>query len=280
MSKQLTTKPIKEMQVYTSSNLIGVASQLSSSDIAVPSLILLQNNSTLVMEDDNLKAGDFLHSIDKEVWGARDKKPVELVFFYLFKTQIVSDVTETKKWLATNPWDARMQNEEYESVVEGRKIRRELCYNYVCFQADTAIELIHHVTGEVMYSASPIVVKFKGGSMRNGKRLNNAFDTYAKLGAPSWTTSFYLSANLDENDRGNKYWAYDFKKGKQATEVQQKAAESLCRQFMESKVQVKVVDEETSPDITIEADPRNVTPAPEPMGKIKNYAPQSAGDIV
>ena len=273
MSKQLTTKGPKGLTVHTGSSLMGVADNLSSIDIAIPSLMLMQSNSVFVEEDDNINAGDFLHSIDKEVWGCKDKKPVELVFCHMFKTQIVSDVTDTKKWVATNQWEESMENAEYEQVLDGRTLRFEKCYNYVCFKADEALEIPHPVTGEIMYTANPVVVKFKGGSLRNGKRLNNAFQTYARLNAPSWIVTFNLLANLDENDRGNKYWAYDFKKGKQTDNLQQKAAETLCRQF---RTQVaKVIDEETTDE------PRNVTQAPT-IRTVKNHAPGATqeGNIV
>lgn len=277
MNKDIAVKTAGGLQVHTKSNLMGVASNLSSQDVAIPSLILMQSNSVFAQEDDDINAGDFLHSVTKEVWGKKDKEPVEMVFFYMFKTQIVSDVTDTKKWLSTLQWEDEMENAEYEQVIEGRTIRYEKCYNYVCYKADSAREITNPVTGEMTATASPIVVKFKGGSLKNGKRLNQVFEDYMSFGAPSWATTFFLTAKFEENDRGNKYWAYDFKRGEQTTPTQQMAAETRCRQFTESQESIKVIDEETPADIEVE--PRNVTPAPEPKKKVKNYAP-GAEDIV
>lgn len=277
-NKEMVVKTANGLAVHTTGDLIGVAGNLSSADVAIPSLMLMQSNSTFVIEDDNIKAGDFLHSITREVWGKKDKTPVELVFFSMFKTQIVSDITDAKKWLATNQWVEEMELTEYEQVIEGKTIRFEKCFNYICYKADEAREITNPLTGEVSATASPIVVKFKGGSLKNGKRLNQVFEDYASFGAPSWSTTFLLKANFEENDKG-KYFAYDFERGEQTTALQQIAAETKCRQFTKSKAVVKVVDEETLDDIEVE--PRNVTQAPT-IRTVKNHAPGATqeGNIV
>jgi len=265
MNKELAVKTVNGLQLFTPTDAIGVASNLSSTDIQMPCLMLMQANSTFVQEDDNINSGDFLHSITREVWGKKDKDPVELVFFDMFKTQIVSDVTENKKWMATNQWNEDMELEPYEEIIEGRTIRREKCFNYMCFRPLETMEVPDMATGEVIYTAIPIVIKFKGGSLKNGKRLNNIFQTYAQCGAQSWASTFQLKANLEEND-GNKYWAYDFVKGGQSTKEQQLAAYSLCKKMQGLKDTITVVDEDEAP--------KDVTPERE----IKNHAP-GAGDV-
>lgn len=266
MSKEIAVRDANGLQVYTPQGLIGVAANLSNSDIQMPSLMLMQANSTFVEEDDNINSGDFIHSITKEVWGKKDKESVSLIFFDLFKTQIISDVTEKKKWIRTMPWNEDMELDPFEEEVKGRLIRREKCFNYMCFRSLELREMTNPVTGEVVHTASPIVVKFKGGSLKNGKRLNQIFDDFASFGAPSWACNFELTAKLEEKD-GSKYWAYDFKKGEQACAEMQKAAGLLCTRMAKIKNSLNVVDTE-------ESGPRNVNETKH----VKNYAP--GGDIV
>jgi len=283
MSKEIAVKTASGLVIHTKSKLMGVASNLSSQDVAIPSLMLMQSNSTFAQESDDINSGDFLHSTTREVWGKKNTKPIELVFFFMFKTQIVSDVSVTKAWLATNQWTEEMELAPYEIEEDGKLIRREKCFNYVCFKADEAREVMNPITGELTATASPIVVKFKGGSMKNGKRLNQVFEDYCSFGAPSWATTFFLSADFEENDKG-KYWVYNFKRGEQTAPLQQMAAEARCKQFTEMKSAVKVSDEEsieTAPeDIVVE--PRNVTQAPTPTKKkkVKNHAPGATNNIV
>ena len=192
MEKQLETKTAGGLQVFTNTTSMGVASNLSASDRQIPTLMLMQANSTFVAESKEINSGDFIHSITKETWGSNEE-PVELVFFDMFKTQVVSDVTDTKKWVQTLPWLPEMESDPYEQTVDGRTFRKEKCFNYLCFRSLDVREVTNPVTGELTYAASPIVVKFKGGSLKNGKRLNQTFQDYADFGAPSWATTFFLT---------------------------------------------------------------------------------------
>lgn len=251
MSKKIVKKESAGLQVYTTGGLMGVASSISSSsDVQIPSLMLMQNNSTFVEEDEDINSGDFLHSISKEVWGRKNKEPVELIFCDMFKTQIVSDISAgKKKWLETNQWTDSMELDPYESNVDGVMVRKEKCFNYAVFRALDVKEV--QAPDGVRYMANPIIVKFKGGSLKHGKRLNQMFKDYAMFGSPSWATTFFLTATQEEKD-GSKYWAYDFKKGAQTMKEQQLAAEALCTelQTLKSNNALNVVDaDETESDI-------------------------------
>jgi len=232
------------LQVYTDQSLMGVASSLSGSDIQIPSLMLMQSNSTFVADDDQLKPGYYIHSITKDIWGKQDKEPVELIFFDLFKTQVTTDVTNESKWVQTVAWSADMEAEPYEEVIDGLTIRKELVYNYMCFRAADVRSLEHPITSDRVHVATPIVVKFKGGSKKNGKRLNQVFQDYADFGAPSWATTFMLGARHETNKKNQKFWVYDFKKGNQASQEQQLAAGALYKKLQASKLTAQVVDHE------------------------------------
>lgn len=277
MNKELTIKPTNNLVVHTKSALMGVASSLSTSDIQMPSLILMQANSTFVDENDDINAGDFIHSISHESWGKKNSDPVDLVFFDMFKTIVQSNVSAAMNtWIGTQSWlpEHDLIPYEEERIVEGQTmmVRTELCFNYMCFRTLEVREMAHPVTGEVQFVASPIVVKFKGASKKVGKRLNSTFSDYASVGAPSWATSFIISAKQEEKD-GSKYWVWDFKRGEQTLPEVQLAAEKLCKEMDLVKDTMVVVDtDETPADI-------DITPAAEKKKAVKNYA-DNLGDIV
>ena len=266
----LTTVNPAELQVHTTSGLMGVTASVTANDVTIPSLILMQSNSTIVQDKDDINSGDFLHSISGEVWGRKDKEKVELVFFDMFKTQIVSDVTGgKKKWIETLPWEPAMEKAPYELTVENQTLRYEQCFNY-CVYRRSDLREVEKPDGSTGYIASPIVVKFKGGSHKHGKKLNQLLVDYAAFGAPSWATSFFLTATQEEKD-GSKYWAYSYEKGEQTTKGEQMAAELLCKQMQDARQAgvINVVDSEESGEAE-----RNVTPEPQ----VKNYAPQTAAE--
>lgn len=255
MAKEVAVKNSNELKVHTTSGLMGVAANIERSDIQVPSLILMQANSSFVQESDTLSAGDFVHSITHDVWGKKDKEKVELVFFDMFKTLIVSDVTKDKQWLETKAWEPKFETMAYEEVVGDATIRNEKCFNYAVFRKSDLRE-VTKPDGSTGYVASPIIIKFKGGSLKNGKRLNQMFQDYAAFGSPSWATSFFLKANLEEKDN-KKYWAYDFERGAQTEKSEQFAAELLCQQMNDAKASggINVVDaEETTTGVKNYAD--------------------------
>lgn len=245
MSKQIVKKE-NDIQVFTDTSFMGVSDDISANDIQIPTLILMQSNSEFVQENDDINAGDFLHSITHEVWGKKDKEPVELIMFYMYKTLVVSDVTDgKKKWTETRPWEPIFETYDYEQVIDGRTYRNEKCYNYAAFRSLDVIE----VEGEngTEYVAQPVIVKFKGGSLKNGKRLNSMFQNLSLAKQPSWVKTVKLVANLEEKD-GSKYWAYDFKIGQNTMKEQQLAALGLRKQFEELKSNnaLNVVDSEES----------------------------------
>ena len=99
---ELQTQGNKAPAVYTGGEYKGVAADLAASDIQIPTLMLMQSNSTFVTESKGkIIAGDFLHSITREKWGNADEDTIELVFAYMFKTLVTSDVTGVKTWVRT-----------------------------------------------------------------------------------------------------------------------------------------------------------------------------------
>ena len=81
----LTTTTPSDLQVFTGNKNLGVAAALSANDIQLPSLMLMQANSTFTQESKDINSGDFIHSITMDRWGGQADEPVELVFFDMFQ---------------------------------------------------------------------------------------------------------------------------------------------------------------------------------------------------
>lgn len=251
----------QEIKVYTETESMGVSEEVTSSDVQIPSIMLMQSNATLVSDRDNdIKSGDFVHSLTKKVMGSPDE-PIDLCVVDMFKTQVITE-TEGNKWLATKQWVADMEKEEYLEVVDGKEIKRQKCYNYICFRP-LDIREVKLPTGETHYVASPIVVKFKGGSSKNAKKFNQICRDLAAMKYPSWCMNYNLTAYQETNDKGT-FWVYDFVDGRPALEETQKAAAMLCEMSQAARKAgtMEVIDmDEVEPTV------KDVN------GGVPNYAP-------
>ena len=231
----LTVKDTSKLTVHTKGTSLGAADNLTSSDVQVPSLILFQKMTDM---DGDYKEGDMIHSISGDVLGSA-KSPLELIVADCYLTQVWY---EGKNWIKTMDWDAAMEADPYESIVDGIKIKKQKCFNYVCFQALDVREI--EIPGEaVQYLSSPLIVKFKGASGKFGKKFNSTLMDYAAFGKPSWVVSFNLTTHSEENEHG-KFMVLEMAKGKPAIPAQQLAAENLLKTFRTARVkgEIDVVD--------------------------------------
>jgi hypothetical protein len=243
MSKEIAVSNGSNLQVYTKSKSMGAADDIDSSDIQIPSLMLMQSSSTLVKDRSNeIKDGDFVNSITSEVLGHADGGDLELVVVDMFKTEILSEVAGNK-WISTQPWQPHMQSLPYEDEVNGVKIRRQKAYNYVCFMPLETREVM--TPDGKQYIASPFIVKFKGMGAKNGKKFNQMLKDMASFGSPSWATSFKLSAASETNDKGT-FNVYSMSYGEQTIKEVQLAAVNLCEmsQAARDRGDIIVVDSE------------------------------------
>jgi hypothetical protein len=81
---EVTTK--EETAVSVNAQSSGTFSEsVDASDIIIPKVLLMQAISQLV-EQDKAKQGDFVHSLDEVVVGAKEDKPVEFIVLGMFKT--------------------------------------------------------------------------------------------------------------------------------------------------------------------------------------------------
>ena len=228
MSKKAIVKKeaAQEIVVFTGSNDMGFAQELDADDVRIPSLLLMQANSTIAKDRDNkVVAGDFVNSVTNEIWGSIDK-PLNLVVADMFKTQVITEV-KGNNWISTKPWVAAMKNEEYNDVIDGVDVKKQKCFNFVCFRT-LDVSGIDKGGSETAYFANPFIVKFKGASSKNAISFNSIIDNMAKMNQPPWVRSFDLVATEETNDNGS-FYVYDFKMGEPTVKETQLAALSLSK---------------------------------------------------
>jgi hypothetical protein len=257
--KELAKKEAtQEIQVYVQSESMGVADEVTSSDVQLPSLMLMQANSEIVKDRSNdIQSGDFVNSINNEVWGSIEE-PVQVCVVDMFKTELI---TEGKKWISTRPWTPEMENMEYKFMENGIERKRVKCFNYICFRP-LDIRAIEMPGADKQYVASPFVVKFKGGSGKNAKKFNQILRDYALFKQPSFAFTFDLKAYEDSNEHGT-FFVYNMVNPKQAIEETQKAGAALLimSKAARAKNQLEVIDAEEVTSERVVKDIPNHPPA-------------------
>lgn len=243
MSDLVTKDTSTQLQVYTDLDVFGAASEVTSSDVQMPSVILMQDNSSFVKDRTNeIKGGDFVHSVSEEVLGNAFGEPLELVVVDMFKTEVISEAAG-KDWISTRPWTPAHESLPYEDHIDGVPVIRQKCFNYVCFRP---LEVREVPTPEgSQYVASPLIVKMKGASGKFGKKFNQTLKDMADFRQPSWSTTFKLTGSEETNEKGT-YFVWEFKRGEQTIKEVQIAAYNMCKMSQEARKagQIEVIDAE------------------------------------
>ena len=270
MSKKEIAKKeaTQEIQVYTETKSMGVADEVTSADVQIPSLMLMQANAELVKDRNNeIKSGDFVHSITQDIWGSIDS-PTELVVVDMYKTEVITQI-EGNVWKSTKPWTPDMEALPYEFELDNKTHKRQKCYNYICFRP-LEVREITLPDDTVHYVASPIIVKFKGASSKNAKKFNQLLRDYATFNQPSWCVTFDLKAYEDKNEHGT-FFVYNFEKRANAVKETQLAAAKLCEMSQAARKAgtMEVIDAE---EVNVE---KTVGPNP----GLKNHAPGAEEDL-
>lgn len=263
MTKDIAKNAEQEIVVYTKTESMGVADELTAADVQMPSIMLMQANAELVKDRlNNIKAGDFVNSITQEVWGSIDE-PLKVCVVDVFKTRQWTAV-QGNEWIKTEAWLPEFESEDYEIQHEGKTVKRQKIFNYICFRP-LDIREIELPTGEKHYVANPFVIKFKGASSKNAKKFNQLLRDYATFKQPSWCVNFLLTCYEDKNEHGT-FFVFDFKKGNPTVRETQLAAAALNQVTKEARRRggLDVVDAEERQQAV------DVTPA------IKNHAPQTS----
>ena len=200
MSKAMSKKEKAEVSGPLDLDLDWGGSPITSQDIILPRLLMMQPMSDLVTEGE-AAFGDIIESLGNKKLGDF-KTPLEIIPFYLQKVYVEYDVTngtgQDKKFLRMVPITASNDNLPYddeEKNDDGKMIpvMRDRCMNYYVLiptEIDAGTSLPH-------------VLTFRRTSIKAGKKL--ATQMYIKnkdAGLPPPAVMCEISVNKTSNDKG------------------------------------------------------------------------------
>lgn len=184
---------------------------ISSNDVVVPKLLLMQNTSESV-GDGKVQMGDIVNSENLEVLG-NDKSPVEVIPLRLYKTWRVYDTNiNPPKFVAQYPVTPKNEKQDWEGVesINGENIpvRRDLCFNFfVLLSRDVE-------SGD----GFPHVISFKRTSMQAGRQLATHLFKKHALGKLPFIETVKIAVKKDKKDK-NTYAVLQIEKGNPTTEA-------------------------------------------------------------
>lgn len=180
-----------EVATYSEEDLsVWGGNELSSKDIVIPSIILLQSNSEFVKTGKG-KGGDFFDTVSETNFGTELKN---IVPFHMEKTWTVEKQVGTKwKWEKTEKMTPENENAPYEFKIGNDNFRNKYTYRFYIL-----------VDGHVL----PFSLKMKGASKKTGGNLST--EMYVKNAMkrlPPAAMMVNLRSELEKNDDGDTFFA-------------------------------------------------------------------------
>lgn len=221
----------EETKAVTMSDTLGDLG-ISSEDLVIPRLMLMQNTSEYV-GDDKAELGDIVDSQSIDVIGGINK-PVEIVPLKMYKTWRVYDMSSKQpKFKRQEPVTAANAELKWEFIEDGVPHRRVFHMNFFVLRKD---ELDQGMS-------FPAVISFKSTSLNAGKQLATAMFKLHHLGLPAFSQSQMLTVKKEKKDT-NTYAVFEIRKGQTLTAEQQAAAKRWIQTLAEKR---HTVDEDEAP---------------------------------
>lgn len=176
--------------------------EVSSNDLVIPKLHLMQALSEMVAEKELAKAGDIVDAIDETVVGD-SKKAVELVPFKVEKLwYVIKENGDRGELDSIYPVTKENEGQEREFEIEGEKYKRLFVYKYFFVREGSSL---------------PYIVTFKSTSLRAGKQLfTEMFIKNRMAGKSPAARTVLLSSEKQKNDKG-VYYIWKVSMGKDAS---------------------------------------------------------------
>jgi len=185
----------------------GAPAQLSTQDVVIPCILLMQYTSKLV-KNQEAAAGEFRNSIDQSCVGGlvkKELKPLEIIPFYVNLCYTNMDASGTKeKYVGKEPINMSNDDAPREFMRDGIAMRRYRTYEVYFFKAGEVVGL-------------PYVMTFKSTSMQAGRKIySQMYATNYELKLPP--PAFHMSVwpEHKENDKG-EFFVLDAKRGSETT---------------------------------------------------------------
>lgn len=223
VAKKTATKPKRRNQMSTSDLLVKESSgntlanmndvdawgkqELSSSDIIIPRLLVMQGMSDMVT-DGKAKFGEIVDNLEEKRVGGFDE-PVEIIPFMLERVWRVQSAAGKGELLKTIPIDSNPasltynDNLPFEGTDEetGEDVKNYRAFRFYVLLASDVKE------GSVL----PYMIEFKSTSLKAGKKLATTMFTKNRAANLSPAAkAFDLSVSKQQNDQGT-YAVFDVK---------------------------------------------------------------------
>lgn len=204
---------------------------IDSDDLMIPKILLMQAISKLV-DAEKAKAGDFVHSLDEDVIGKKEEKPVEFIALGMFKTL---QTYENDEYVKTEPLTATNKDLPYSEERNGVTINRTKTMNYYALRTDDIAAM----------TPFPYVITFKRTSLKGGRKLATKLTMLEDFGAEIYAKTFNLVAKSEEGEKG-KYYVMDVTDGRRCTDIEVKVAKKWTERLEATSVTIHETDDEVT----------------------------------
>jgi len=201
--KQMTKKQSSEL---TAPNEAWGQEGMSTSDILIPKLLLMQGLSVLVTEQKAVM-GELVNSVTGEKLGG----PNKVIEFAALKSyrelQILEEIDGDWKFIRSEPMTAKNENLPWEEEVNGVRTKRVKCLNFF-------IRLARDFGKKEEF---PYLLSFRSTSYKAGRILVNEGKKLEVLGQPLASKLFDLTCKLEKNPQNKPYYVLSATPGRATT---------------------------------------------------------------
>lgn len=168
--------------------------EMSSADIRIPRILLMQPLSVAVSED-KAQPGDMINSLDQKVLCGK-KDTMAIVPIYFFKNwQIMEELNGKFEFKCVEPYTASNANRPREEILNGVKVQNNLGYNMLCMLEKDLSDP----------TSFPYVLTFRRMNSNCGKDLVGYGQKAALGNKPPCIYTIELGSEIKKNDKGSFY---------------------------------------------------------------------------
>ena len=175
--------------------------EVSSNDLVIPKLWLMQPLSEMVAEKELAKAGEIVDSLSEEVIGGPDK-PVKIVPFKVEKLwYTIKDNGDKGELVSIDAVTKENEGLEREYELDGDKYKRMFTYKFFCVKEGSSL---------------PFIIIFKSTSIRAGKQMFTEMYIKNRMAGKSPAAKYMeISSEKKKNEKGT-FFVFTVKAGDDA----------------------------------------------------------------
>lgn len=232
MSKELKVKEETKLAVAPQNEGWGAGENVDAQDLSTPVILIGQSTSEAV-KNGEVKYGQIYDSLTKNIIADKNQTLDIIVFKYRKKWFI----TKGPQFVRIENFTAENANEPYEWTVNGETFQRSQVIEFIALNAKEVQE-----NGQLAF---PYAINFMKGSRSAGKTIATICSKLRAIGKSSASCTFTISAIEESNDKGQKYYVFNAKQGRQTTAEEQ----AIAKYWYDQSSTLKVVEEHEAPVI-------------------------------